>query len=82
MFYDKFQIPIKSILIEDDPIANKITSNKLISYYKNAKIEVEELSPQKMGVKKIGHAGFFSRKFKDTLWNKLIEDIEKNIFSS
>ena len=82
LFYDKFQIPIKSILIEDDPIANKITANKLIGYYKNAKIEVEEINPQKMGVKKIGHAGFFSRKFKDRLWNKLIEDIEKNIFSS
>ena len=35
LFYDKFQIPIKSIIIEDDPIANKNTSNKLISYYKN-----------------------------------------------
>jgi hypothetical protein len=30
-----------------------------------------------MGVRKIGHTGFFSRKFKDTLWNKLIADIEK-----
>jgi len=30
-----------------------------------------------MAVRKIGHTGFFSRKFKDTLWNKLKEDIEK-----
>jgi hypothetical protein len=35
-----------------------------------------------MGVKKIGHTGFFSRKFKDTLWNRLKGDIERNIFSS
>ena len=82
LFYDKFQIPIKSIQIQDDPIANKITANKLIGYYKNAKIEVEEINPQTMGVKKIGHTGFFSRKFKDTLWNRLKEDIERNIFSS
>ena len=76
LFYDKFQIHIKSIQIQDDPIANKITANKLIGYYKNAKIEVEEINPQTMGVKKIGHTGFFSRKFKDTLWNRLKEDIE------
>jgi predicted alpha/beta hydrolase len=76
LFYDKFLIPIKSIQIDDDPIANKITSNKLVSYFKNATIEVERITPQKIGVRKIGHAGFFSRKFKDTLWNKLKEDIE------
>jgi hypothetical protein len=29
-----------------------------------------------MGIRKMGHTGFFSRKFKDTLWKKLIEDIE------
>jgi predicted alpha/beta hydrolase len=68
--------------MEDDPIATKITANKLVGYFKNAKIEVETISPLKMGVRKIGHTGFFSRKFKDRLWNKLIEDIEKNIFSS
>lgn len=79
LFFDKFQIPLKSIVIEDDPIANIITAKKLVGYYKNAKCEVEEISPQAIGVKKIGHAGFFSRKFKDTLWNKLIEDIERNI---
>jgi predicted alpha/beta hydrolase len=76
LFFDKFLIPIKSIQIDDDPIANEITANKLLGYFKNAKIEVETISPQKMGVRKMGHTGFFSRKFKDTLWNKLIEDIE------
>lgn len=76
LYFDKFQIPVKSIVIQDDPIANKITANKLVGYYKNGKIEVEEISPQAIGVKKIGHAGYFSRKFKDTLWNRLKEDIE------
>jgi predicted alpha/beta hydrolase len=76
LFFDKFLIPIKSIQIDDDPIANEITANKLLGYFKNAKIEVETISPQKMGIRKMGHAGFFSRKFKDTLWKKLIEDIE------
>ncbi len=76
LFFDKFLIPIKSIQIDDDPIANHITANKLVSYYSNAKIEVERISPRQMGVKKIGHTGFFSRKFKDTLWTQLIADIE------
>jgi predicted alpha/beta hydrolase len=63
--------------MEDDPIATKITANKLVRYFKNAKIEVERISPLTMGVRKIDHTGFFSRKFKDTLWHNLIADIEK-----
>jgi predicted alpha/beta hydrolase len=78
LFFDKYVIPLKSIQIDDDPIATKITANKLVGYFKNAKIEVETISPLKMGVRKIGHTGFFSRKFKDTLWKKLIADIERN----
>jgi predicted alpha/beta hydrolase len=76
LYFDKLRIPLKSIQITDDPIANEITANKILKYYKNAKIEIEKISPEQHGVKKIGHTGFFSRKFKDTLWNKLIADIE------
>ena len=77
LFFDKLRIPLKSIQISDDPIANEITANKLLTYYKNAHIEVEKISPEKLGVKKIGHAGFFSRKFSDTLWENLKTDLEK-----
>jgi len=77
LFFDKLRIPLKSIQIKDDPIANEITSNKILKYYKIANIEIEKISPEQLGVKKIGHTGFFSRKFKDTLWKNLKIDIEK-----
>jgi predicted alpha/beta hydrolase len=77
LFFDKLKISLKSIQITDDPIANEITANKLLKYYKNAIIEIEKISPEQMGVKKIGHTGFFSRHFKATLWQKLLMDIEK-----
>jgi predicted alpha/beta hydrolase len=76
LYFEDLRIPLKSIQISDDPIANEITANKLLTYYKNAYIEVEKISPQQLGVKKIGHAGFFSRQFSDTLWENLKIDLE------
>lgn len=81
LFFDKLKIPLKSIQIADDPLANEITANKILKYYKIAKIEIEKISPEQLGVKKIGHTGFFSRQFKDTLWKNLKEDIENKNYA-
>ena len=75
LYFDQIEIPIKSIQVADDPIANEITCNKLLSYYTNATTKVQQIKPQDLGVSKIGHAGFFSRKFKDSLWKDLLGDI-------
>jgi predicted alpha/beta hydrolase len=75
LYYDQIHIPLKSIQISDDPIANHVTANKMLTYYKNAKISIDKVTPKSLGVDKIGHTGFFSRRFKDTLWAKLLGDI-------
>jgi predicted alpha/beta hydrolase len=75
VYFDQITTPIKSIQIQDDPLANKVTANKLLKYFKNAKIEVEEIDPKNYGVEKIGHTGFFSRKFKDSLWVKIMSEM-------
>jgi predicted alpha/beta hydrolase len=75
LYFDQITIPFKAIQITDDPIANPITFNKILAYYKNAPITIEKISPASVGVKKIGHSGFFSRKFKDTLWKNLLKDL-------
>ncbi|MCZ8297795.1 MAG: alpha/beta fold hydrolase [Flavobacterium sp.] len=78
LFFDQITTPIKSIQIQDDPLANKITANKLLKYFKNAPIDVECINPENYGVKKIGHTGFFSRKFKDSLWTKIVVEIQES----
>lgn len=74
-FFDEVSAPITAIQIQDDPLANKVTSNKLLKYYKNAEIEVQEIIPAEYGVPKIGHTGFFSRKFKANLWDKIVSEM-------
>lgn len=81
IFFNKLRIPLKSIQITDDPIANEITANKILKYYENAKIDIEKISPEQYGVKKIGHTGFFSRQFKDSLWKNLKTDIDMKVYT-
>lgn len=75
-YYDQIKIPLTSIQITDDPIANEKTANNLLAYYNKAIIKVHKITPAEMGVSKIGHFGFFSRKFKHTLWNDLLLEID------
>jgi len=78
-FYDKIKVPIYSIQVEDDPLANSITANKLLEYYNSSKIDKKVIKPKTYGVSKIGHTGFFSRKFINNLWNDLTSRIEKTV---
>ena len=78
LYFDQITIPFKAIQITDDPIANPTTANKILAYYRNAPITIEKISPASLGVNKIGHSGFFSRKFKDTLWKNLLLDLSNS----
>lgn len=77
-YFKQVKAPIKSIQIADDPIANKVTANKILKYYDNSEIDVELIKPTDLNVEKIGHTGYFSRKFKDSLWDKLVDDLILN----
>jgi len=76
-YFAQVRIPYKNYHITDDWIANETTVNKLLTYYPNAKATIRRISPQEYGVKKIGHFGFFSRKFTETLWTEVVTDIEQ-----
>jgi len=71
LYYDQFNGPLTSIQITDDPMANELTANKLLTFYPSAKQTVQRISPKSIGAKKIGHTGYFSRRFRESLWARL-----------
>lgn len=75
--YDKIEIPIYAYIIEDDPIANIKSVADLLKGYKNAKISTEIIKVADYQVKKIGHLGLFSRRFKENLWHKPIKELDR-----
>ncbi|MEM6455155.1 MAG: alpha/beta hydrolase, partial [Acidobacteriota bacterium] len=66
--YDDVRLPIRSIGFTDDPIANPRTVADLLALYPNASIEDTFHAPADVGLRSIGHVGFFSRRSRATLW--------------
>ncbi len=77
VFFAEVRCPITMFRITDDPIANEITAPKLLAYYPNAPQELRVIAPHDVGVDRIGHAGFFSGKFRDTLWQDCLRTLER-----
>ena len=72
LYYDQVKISLTSIQLADDPIANQVTATKILTYYSHAQLTIDRIVPSEIGVAKIGHMGYFSRRMKDKLWVKLL----------
>jgi len=64
-------------LNSDDTYAPRAAVEALHSLYVGAQLERRHLSPQDLGVKEIGHFGFFKESFRSTLWEQLGEFVFK-----
>lgn len=76
-FFDKIKIPLLSFSFPADHFAPKETVDWLTNQYTNAKVEREHYVPSNDKLYKLKHFGFFKEEFKDTLWIKTDEWIQK-----
>jgi len=60
----------------DDPIANPVTVPLLLEFYRRARIEQRWTAPRDLGVRHIGHRGFFSPRHRQTLWREALDWID------
>ena len=58
--FEKLKGKLKSISFSDDKIISEKANKELLKYYKNVKVENMQISPLDLGLRKIGHFGFFS----------------------
>jgi predicted alpha/beta hydrolase len=71
-YYNHYKGEITSIWFSDDPIANEISAPKLLNIYKRAETKLVEIDPSACDSPTIGHSGFLSRKFSNSIWNLLL----------
>lgn len=60
--------PLRAIAIADDPYAPRRAVEALTALYSAAWTEVSVLRPRDVGVRSVGHFGWFGDRFRDTLW--------------
>lgn len=61
--------PIVSISFTDDEFMSARNTESIHGFFTGAPMSMKRFSPQEIGVKHIGHFGFFRRRFANTLWH-------------
>lgn len=64
---------IRAIRLGDDPWGTPVAIDKLMRHFSHARIEHVTYHPAEVGVKKIGHFGFFRSGHRETLWRNSAE---------
>jgi predicted alpha/beta hydrolase len=66
--YAAIRTPILSLSFTDDEFMSAQNTASLHGFYANAPREMRRIAPAELGVKRIGHFGFFRKHFAQTLW--------------
>jgi predicted alpha/beta hydrolase len=64
--------PLLAVEFADDPIATHRTVSALLGYYSNAAQHRLRFDAKAIGLKRIGHEGFFSSRHREALWTPIV----------
>ncbi len=67
--FTDFTGDILSIRITDDKWGTRKAVDRLVDRFSNATITSQEITPASIGVRKIGHFGYFRPGFRDSIWS-------------
>jgi predicted alpha/beta hydrolase len=66
--FASLRIPITSISFTDDEFMSARNTESMHSFYTSSPKTMKRIAPRDIGVKRIGHFGFFNAKFEHSLW--------------
>lgn len=76
--YCKLQIPLLAFSFSDNPHSPPKAVQELLNHFSNASITWHHIKPATIGMKKIGHSGFFEPVMEPTLWTMMMDWLNKN----
>jgi predicted alpha/beta hydrolase len=68
--YAAVRAPIASLSFPDDEFMSARSIESLHAFYSSSRRELKRIAPQDIGVRRIGHFGFFRSEFKESLWRR------------
>jgi predicted alpha/beta hydrolase len=77
--FGEIRTPVLTVGFTDDPIATPRTVQEINRFFPNVRRESRWYSPGDVGVKRIGHEGFFSSKHRDSLWRPTVDWIDASL---
>ena len=74
--YAQARFPVLALSISDDELMTWRGTQNLINLYTGAVRSFERITPADLGVKRIGHFGFFRQQFSQSLWPRTVGILE------
>lgn len=66
--FPRYAGALRAVGIDDDPWATRPAIDALVAHFRGTRPERQQIAPGAVGVRRIGHFGFFRRQHRDTLW--------------
>lgn len=73
------RFPVVAWSMTDDELMTERGTQVLMDCYENAPRELQRIAPGDVGVKRIGHFGFFRPQFEATLWHRLEQGLARGL---
>jgi predicted alpha/beta hydrolase len=77
--YATLQLPLLSLSFTDDEYLSERNIESLHRYFAAAAREMRRVSPEDAGVPRIGHFGFFRKRFEKSLWPQVGEWLDRRV---
>jgi predicted alpha/beta hydrolase len=71
--YDAFAAPMLAFKFTDDSFASGDSVERLLAFYRKARPVLRTINPRDVGLKHVGHFGFFRTQSRDVLWPEAAE---------
>jgi predicted alpha/beta hydrolase len=75
--YARASFPVLALSITDDELMTWRGTQNLINLYTGTERSFERITPVDLGVKRIGHFGFFRQQFSQSLWPRMVQILER-----
>ena len=70
--FDDFDRPIRSIALSDDEMLSHLNIQALFGLFGSKDKQLKTVIPKDLGIKRVGHLGFFKSDFADNLWPQVL----------
>lgn len=77
--FHPLKVPFILHYFRDDSIATDETVTDLAGLYRGTRIRMIKHRPKDYHLKKVGHFGMFSRRFKESLWKRIADEVDRYI---
>lgn len=77
--YQSVSVPLLSLSFTDDEYMSERNVAVLHGFYENARREMRRVAPRELGLRRVGHFGFFRPRAGERLWPSMLEWIEEAI---